>query len=61
MTVWDFVSVGATNSNGYRMCGQITDVQRERLEAIDRQIADLERRRRRLIDTLSEVAILPVD
>lgn len=46
---------------GARSCDQITDVQRARLEAIDRQIADLERRRTRLIKTLSEGAIPPVD
>jgi MerR family copper efflux transcriptional regulator len=46
---------------GARSCDQITDVQRERLEAIDRQIADLERRRMRLIKTLSEGAVPPVD
>nr|WP_238594237.1 MerR family DNA-binding protein [Burkholderia pyrrocinia] len=39
---------------GARSCDQTTDVQRRRLEAIDRQIADLERRRMRLIKTLSE-------
>jgi MerR family transcriptional regulator, copper efflux regulator len=46
---------------GARSCDQITDVQRQRLEAIDRQIADLERRRMRLIKTLSEGAVPPVD
>jgi DNA-binding transcriptional MerR regulator len=46
---------------GARSCDQITDVQRQRLEAIDRQIADLERRRLRLIKTLSEGAFPPVD
>jgi MerR family transcriptional regulator, copper efflux regulator len=46
---------------GARSCDQITDVQRQRLEAIDRQIADLERRRARLIKTLSEGAVPPVD
>jgi MerR family copper efflux transcriptional regulator len=46
---------------GARSCDQISDVQRERLEAIDRQIQDLERRRARLIKTLSEGAIPPVD
>ncbi|CAB3773964.1 MerR family transcriptional regulator [Burkholderia sp. MSh2] len=46
---------------GARSCDQITDVQRRRLEAIDRQIADLERRRMRLIKTLSEGAIPPIE
>lgn len=44
-----------------RSCDQITDVQRARLEAIDRQIADLEKRRERLIKTLLEGAVPPVD
>ncbi|AMV48270.1 MerR family transcriptional regulator [Paraburkholderia caribensis] len=46
---------------GARSCDQITDVQRQRLEAIDRQIADLEKRRARLIKTLSEGAVPPVE
>ncbi|WP_250536393.1 MerR family transcriptional regulator [Caballeronia sp. AZ10_KS36] len=46
---------------GARSCDQITDVQRVRLEAIDRQIADLERRRARLIKTLLEGAVPPVE
>ena len=46
---------------GARSCDQISDVQRKRLEAIDRQIADLERRRARLLKTLSEGAIPPVE
>ncbi|WP_454805591.1 MerR family transcriptional regulator [Paraburkholderia fungorum] len=46
---------------GARSCDQITDVQRQRLAAIDRQIADLERRRTRLIKTLSEGVVPPVD
>ncbi|KAB0635594.1 MerR family transcriptional regulator [Burkholderia latens] len=46
---------------GARSCDQITGVQRARLEAIDRQIADLERRRARLIKTLREGAVPPVD
>ncbi|RKF30549.1 MerR family transcriptional regulator [Paraburkholderia fungorum] len=46
---------------GARSCDQITDLQRRRLETIDRQIADLERRRMRLIKTLSEGAIPPVE
>ncbi|MCC8393830.1 MerR family transcriptional regulator [Paraburkholderia sp. MMS20-SJTR3] len=46
---------------GARSCDQITDVQRVRLEAIDRQIADLEKRRARLIKTLHEGAVPPVE
>jgi MerR family transcriptional regulator, copper efflux regulator len=46
---------------GARSCDQISDVQRQRLEAIDRQIADLEMRRTRLIRTLSEGIFPPVD
>jgi DNA-binding transcriptional MerR regulator len=46
---------------GARSCDQITDVQRQRLEAIDRQMADLERRRARLIKTLTEGTFPPVD
>ncbi|WP_116142267.1 MerR family transcriptional regulator [Trinickia diaoshuihuensis] len=46
---------------GARSCDQITQVQRERLEAIDRQIADLEKRRARLIKTLREGAVPPID
>jgi MerR family transcriptional regulator, copper efflux regulator len=46
---------------GARSCDQITDVQRQRLEAIDRQIADLERRRERLIKTLSEGMVPPLE
>ena len=46
---------------GARSCDQITDVERQRLAAIDRQIADLERRRTRLIKTLSEGVVPPVD
>jgi MerR family transcriptional regulator, copper efflux regulator len=46
---------------GARSCDQITEVQRQRLETIERQIVDLERRRMRLIKTLSEGAIPPVE
>ncbi|WP_027210766.1 MerR family transcriptional regulator [Burkholderia sp. WSM2232] len=46
---------------GARSCDQITDVQRVRLAAIERQIADLEKRRARLIKTLLEGAVPPVD
>jgi len=46
---------------GARSCDQITDAQRMRLEAIERQIADLEKRRARLIKTLLEGAVPPID
>ena len=46
---------------GARSCDQISEVQRERLEAIDRQIADLEKRRARLIKTLQDGAVPPLD
>lgn len=46
---------------GARSCDQITQLQRERLDAIDRQIADLEKRRARLIRTLQDGAVPPVD
>ncbi|KWH00486.1 MerR family transcriptional regulator [Burkholderia cepacia] len=46
---------------GARSCDQISEVQRQRLDAIDRQIADLERRRTRLMKTLSEGVIPPVE
>lgn len=46
---------------GARSCDQITDVQRERLEAIDRQIADLEKRRARLVKMLRDGAVPPLD
>ncbi|WP_414449716.1 MerR family transcriptional regulator [Burkholderia sp. 22PA0099] len=46
---------------GARSCDQITGAQRQRLEAIDRQIADLEKRRARLIKTLLEGAVPPVE
>ncbi|SAL36801.1 MerR family transcriptional regulator [Caballeronia turbans] len=47
-------------SEGARSCDQITEVQRVRLEAIERQIADLEKRRARLVKTLLEGAVPPV-
>ncbi|NTZ81531.1 MerR family transcriptional regulator [Burkholderia metallica] len=46
---------------GARSCDQITDVQRDRLEAIDRQIADLEKRRARLVKMLRDGAVPPLD
>lgn len=47
--------------DGASSCDQITDVQRERLEAIDRQIADLEKRRARLVKMLRDGAVPPLD
>ncbi|WP_410198964.1 MerR family transcriptional regulator [Burkholderia cenocepacia] len=47
--------------DGARSCDQITDVQRERLEAIDRQIADLEKQRARLVKMLRDGAVPPLD
>ena len=47
--------------DGARSCDQITDVQRERLEAIDRQIADLEKRRARLVKMLRDGTVPPLD
>ncbi|ACR31145.1 MerR family transcriptional regulator [Burkholderia glumae] len=46
---------------GARSCEQTSEAQRRRLAAIERQIADLERRRARLIRTLSEGAVPPVE
>jgi len=46
---------------GARSCDQVNDAQRQRLDAIERQIADLERRRARLIKTLSEGTVPPVE
>ncbi|ETP61804.1 hypothetical protein BDSB_29095 [Burkholderia dolosa PC543] len=39
---------------GARSCDRLTEVQRERLKAIERQIADLEKPRARLIKMLTE-------
>lgn len=39
---------------GAAMCPETTPAQRKRLAAIERQIADLERRRARLLDMLAE-------
>ncbi|OED11569.1 MerR family transcriptional regulator [Burkholderia sp. A2] len=47
--------------DGARACDQITEVQRERLDAIDRQIADLEKRRARLVKMLRDGAVPPLD
>lgn len=46
---------------GARSCDQISEVQRRRLEAIEHQIAELERRRARLLKTLSEGVVPPLD
>lgn len=46
---------------GARSCDQITEVQQARLESIDRQIADLEKRRARLVQTLLEGAVPPIE
>lgn len=46
---------------GARSCDQISDVQRKRLDAIEREIAELERRRARLLKTLSEGTVPPVE
>lgn len=46
---------------GARSCDQVTEAQQQRLATIERQLADLERRRARLIQTLSEGRIPPVD
>ena len=46
---------------GARSCDHVSDVQRARLEAIDRQIADLEKRRARLVKTLLEGVVPPAD
>jgi DNA-binding transcriptional MerR regulator len=46
---------------GARSCDQIGEVQRERLKAIERQIADLEKRRARLIKMLTDGAAPPVE
>ncbi|HWW69445.1 MAG TPA: MerR family transcriptional regulator [Duganella sp.] len=46
---------------GAAACGETTDAQRKRLAAIERQIGDLERRRARLLKTLAEGTIPPLD
>ncbi|HEY0211654.1 MerR family transcriptional regulator [Acerihabitans sp.] len=46
---------------GAGACPETTAVQRKRLESIERQIADLERRRARLLKTLAEGVIPPLD
>jgi MerR family copper efflux transcriptional regulator len=46
---------------GARSCTETTAAQRRRLDSIERQIADLERRRARLRRTLAEGIIPPLD
>ncbi|TWI49755.1 DNA-binding transcriptional MerR regulator [Pseudoduganella flava] len=46
---------------GAPACSETSDVQRRRLAAIERQIADLERRRTRLLAMLREGAAAPPD
>jgi MerR family transcriptional regulator, copper efflux regulator len=46
---------------GAATCPEITDLQRKRLASLERQIADLELRRRRLLKTLAEGFVPPLD
>jgi MerR family transcriptional regulator, copper efflux regulator len=46
---------------GAAACPETTALQRERLMSIERQIADLERRRARLLKTLHEGAVPPLE
>jgi len=46
---------------GAAMCPETTDAQRKRLADIERQIADLERRRARLLKTLVEGVVPPLE
>ncbi|MEW6339127.1 MAG: MerR family transcriptional regulator [Paraburkholderia sp.] len=46
---------------GANACTETTDAQRKRLASIERQIADLERRRARLLKTLAEGTVPPLD
>ncbi|AJY38569.1 MerR family transcriptional regulator [Burkholderia humptydooensis] len=46
---------------GAAMCPETTDAQRRRLASIERQIVELERRRARLIRTLTEGTVPPLD
>ncbi|WP_413736367.1 MerR family transcriptional regulator [Sodalis sp. RH21] len=46
---------------GASTCSEITEMQRERLVSIERQIADLEHRRQRLLKTLAEGVVPPLD
>ncbi|MGV7243271.1 MerR family transcriptional regulator [uncultured Caballeronia sp.] len=46
---------------GAGSCPETSDAQRKRLASIERQIEDLERRRTRLLKTLAEGAVPPLD
>jgi MerR family transcriptional regulator, copper efflux regulator len=46
---------------GASSCSETSDVQRKRLASIERQITDLERRRARLLKTLADGAVPPLD
>jgi MerR family copper efflux transcriptional regulator len=46
---------------GARSCPETTDAQRKRLASIERQISDLERRRARLLKTLADGVVPPLD
>lgn len=46
---------------GASACPETTEAQRRRLASIERQITDLERRRARLLKTLAEGAVPPLD
>lgn len=46
--------------DGAPSCSETTDAQRKRLASIERQIADLERRRARLLKTLVDGAVPPL-
>lgn len=46
---------------GAASCPETTDAQRKRLASIERQIGDLERLRARLLKTLADGAVPPVD
>ena len=46
---------------GAEACSQTTEAQRKRLASIEKQILDLERRRARLLKTLADGAVPPLD
>lgn len=46
---------------GAAACTQTTEAQRKRLASIEKQILDLERRRARLLKTLADGAVPPLD
>jgi MerR family transcriptional regulator, copper efflux regulator len=46
---------------GARSCAETTDAQRKRLASIERQIADLEHRRARLLKTLTDGIVPPLE